>query len=274
MTAQLGSMAYDLLRNTAWFILLALIFVPLERLFPRNPQPVIRANYREDLFYYFINGILPKLILILPLSLLAAAVHHVGPNAFYQWVADLSVRKRLVLALLVGDFGAYWGHRWSHEWPLLWRLHSVHHSAPEMDWLVNSRAHPLDMVFTRLCGLLPLYLLGLAQPTASTTDIVPFVYLIFGNLWSFVIHANLDLRMGWLEKLLATPAFHHWHHTNEDPQLVNKNYAAIFPFLDMIFGSYFLPKSRWPSSYGLLETPSSKPDPSQQLPASSSAAMN
>lgn len=268
MPFQLSSMAYDLLRNTAWFVMLALIFQPLERVFPRNPQPVIRANYLQDLFYYFINGILPKLILIMPLSLLAAAVHQIGPNAFYDWVADLSVRKRLLIALLVGDFGAYWGHRWSHEWPLLWRLHSVHHSAPEMDWLVNSRAHPLDMVFTRLCGFLPLYLLGLAQPTASTTDIMPFVYVIFGNFWSFIIHANLDLRLGWLEKVIASPAFHHWHHTNEDPRLVNKNYAAIFPVLDMIFGSYFLPKTRWPASYGLLDLQSPESDSGEQLPVS------
>src|ERR1035438_7661357 len=33
-------------------------------------------------------------------------------------------------------------------------------SAEEIDWLVNTRAHPVDMVFTRLCGLVPLYVLG------------------------------------------------------------------------------------------------------------------
>jgi sterol desaturase/sphingolipid hydroxylase (fatty acid hydroxylase superfamily) len=262
MTGQLNTIVHDLIRLSVWFVLLAAIFIPLERFIPRSPQPIIRKNYLEDCFYYFLNGILPKLLLVVPLSLLAAFIHHLGSNSFYAAVESLSVRKRLLLALVIGDFEAYWGHRWSHEIPFLWRFHSVHHSATEMDWLVNSRAHPFDMVFTRLSGLIPIYLLGFAQPTANTADIVPFVYMIFGNFWSFVIHANVNLRFGWFEKFLATPAFHHWHHTNEATPLMNKNYAAIFPIYDRLFGSHFLPKSRWPSSYGLAEAvPAASPEP-------------
>jgi sterol desaturase/sphingolipid hydroxylase (fatty acid hydroxylase superfamily) len=35
--------------------------------------------------------------------------------------------------------------------PLLCWFHAVHHSAEEIDFLVNSRADPPDMMFTRLC---------------------------------------------------------------------------------------------------------------------------
>lgn len=261
MSFQLSSIAYDLLRLSVWFFLLAAIFIPLEKFLPRRPQAIFRKNYFEDLFLYFLNGILPKLILVLPLSLLAAFVHHQGSNAFYDYVRDLSMRQRLLIALVVGDLGAYWGHRWSHEIPFLWRFHSVHHSATEVDWLVSSKAHPLDMVFTRLSGLVPIYLLGLAQPMSQTADIVPFIYMIFGNFWSFMIHANVNIRFGWFEKMLATPAFHHWHHANDDPRVINKNYAAIFPFIDKMFGSYFLPASRWPESYGLISDEGEAPLP-------------
>ena len=82
---------------------------------------------------------------------------------------------------------------------MLWRFHSIHHSSEELDWLVNTRAHPLDMVFTRLCALIPLYVLGLAQPTGNTVDVVPFLYALVGSIWSFVIHANVRWRFGWLE---------------------------------------------------------------------------
>ncbi len=47
--------------------------------------------------------------------------------------------------------------------------------------------------------------LGFAQPTANTADIIPSVYMISGNFWSFVIHANNILRFGWFENLLASP---------------------------------------------------------------------
>lgn len=270
MTEQLLTTVQTLLRLSAWFVILFLVFLPLERFYPRHPQKIIRKGYWQDVLYYFMNGVLPKLLLVIPLSLLASFLHRYGSGALYQWAANLSMGHRLILALVVGDFGAYWGHRWSHQWPILWSFHSVHHSATEMDWLVNSKAHPFDMVFTRFCGLVPMYILGLAQPTAISTDLIPFIYMIFGNFWSFAIHANVNLRLGFFERIIASPAFHHWHHTNEDPRLVNKNYAAIFPFYDMIFGSYFLPTAKWPVSYGLLSTEKRDSAPSDiPIPASS-----
>jgi len=46
------------------------------------------------------------------------------------------------------------------------------------------------------------------------------------------------------------PAFHHWHHTKDGPAYINKNYAAIFPWVDKLFGSFYLPK-QWPTKYGI-----------------------
>jgi len=158
---------------------------------------------------------------------------------------------RFAAAVIVGDFGSYWGHRWMHEVPVLWRYHAVHHSAEEMDWLVNTRAHPLDIVFTRFCGLIPIYLLGLAQPSGNTVDVMPVLFPIVGTVSSFVIHANVRWRFGWLEWLVSTPAFHHWHHTKDGPAYINKNYAAILPWMDKCFGTFYLPGKQWPAKYGL-----------------------
>jgi sterol desaturase/sphingolipid hydroxylase (fatty acid hydroxylase superfamily) len=190
-------------------------------------------------------------MLILPMSLMAWGVHRLEPIGFYAWLGNIPLLLRFGMAIVVGEFGAYWGHRWSHEIPFLWRFHCIHHSPTEMDWLVNTRAHPLDMFFTRFCGLLPVYILGLAQPNSTTVDVVPMLYAVVGTVWSFFVHANVCWRFGFLEKWLATPAFHHWHHTNDDPRHINKNYAAILPWIDKLFGTFYLPRNRWPSQYGI-----------------------
>jgi hypothetical protein len=50
---------------------------------------------------------------------------------------------------------------------------------------------------------------------------------------------------------VATPAFHHWHHTNDGPDVINKNYAAMLPLVDRMFGTLYLPKNKRPESYGI-----------------------
>ncbi len=245
------SLAIDIVRLLVWLILLAIIFVPLERLCKQRRQTIFRKEFALDLGYYFLNNLLPKLLLALPLSMIAAGVHHLEPNPFYAWTGNLSIGTRFVLAVVVGECGAYWGHRWSHQIPILWRFHAIHHSAEQMDWLVNTRAHPLDICFSRLCGLLPLYLLGLAQPMGNTVDMVPLLYALIGTILSFFVHANISWRFGLLEQLVTTPAFHHWHHSNDGPESIDKNYAAIFPWMDKLFGTLYLPKHRWPKQYGI-----------------------
>ncbi len=118
-----------------------------------------------------------------------------------------------------------------------------------MDWLVNTRAHPIDIVFTRLCGFVPLYVVGLAQPMTRTLDVVPMLVAVVGTFWGFPIHANVRWRLSWLGWLVATPAFHHWHHTNDDRR--DRNYAAMLPVFDRIFGTYHVPAKRWPAEYGI-----------------------
>jgi sterol desaturase/sphingolipid hydroxylase (fatty acid hydroxylase superfamily) len=251
---QLTPLALEIVRLSVWLVLLMAIFVPLERLYRLHPQRVFRKAFSTDLAYYFLSGLLPSLLLVLPMSLIARAVHRFLPGLLYSWPAGLPLWMRLAAAMVVGELGSYWGHRWSHEMPLLWRFHAIHHSAEEIDWLVNTRAHPVDLVFTRLCAFVPMYMLGLAQPMGTTVDFVPVLVTLIGTLWGFFIHANISWRFGWIEWLLTSPAFHHWHHTNDGPERINKNYSPMLPWVDKCFGTFYLPKRQWPMSYG-TDTP-------------------
>lgn len=236
---------------------MAALFIPLEFAFARARIPLLRHQFWADLGYFFLNGIVPALVLA---AILAQVVHLISPIyaiGVYAWAGHIPMYIKLILAIVIGDVGAYWGHRWSHELPFLWHFHKVHHQAKNIDWLVTSRAHPVDMIFLKFCGVIAIYFSGLAQ--GSLGQGTPFMtfYVLVGGLWAFFVHANVSWRFGFLEKYLATPAFHHWHHSNESTESIDKNYAAIFPFVDRFFGTFYLPSRQWPISYGVdLPAPS------------------
>jgi sterol desaturase/sphingolipid hydroxylase (fatty acid hydroxylase superfamily) len=238
-------------RLCAWLLLLALVFLPLERLFALHPQRFFRKALAQDLGYYFVSGLVPGLLLAMPLSLVAVGAHALVPQSLQATVADWPLWQRVIAGLVVGEIGFYWGHRWTHEIPFLWRFHSIHHSAEDIYFLISSRAHPIDSVFTRLCGLVPVYALGIATPLTPEGGAVSALLVLAITLWGFFIHANVRWRLGPLEWLIATPAFHHWHHTLGEQR--DCNYAPMLPWIDRIFGTHYLPRNQWPSAYGIAE---------------------
>jgi sterol desaturase/sphingolipid hydroxylase (fatty acid hydroxylase superfamily) len=248
-------------RLCAWLLLLSVIFLPLERLFALHPQKFFRKALAQDLGYYFLSGLVPGLLLTVPLSFAALAVHALVPHAMQASVAAWPLWQRIVAGLVIGEIGFYWGHRWAHEIPFLWRFHSIHHSAEHVYFLISSRAHPIDNVFIRLCGLIPAYILGVASPLSPNGSLVPVLIVLVATSWGFFIHSNLRWRLGPLEEIVATPAFHHWHHTLGARR--DCNYASMLPCIDRLFGTYYLPHNQWPSTYG-IET---------KLPASLGAQM-
>ncbi|NRR30482.1 sterol desaturase family protein [Oxalobacteraceae bacterium] len=250
---QLPPFAFDLIKFTNGLILLAVLLIPLERLFALHPQRLLRKGLARDLGYYFLTSLLPNRLIALPIAMLVLGLNYLVPPGLHGWVAGWPLWLRFPCALLVAELGFYWGHRWMHEVSWMWRFHAVHHGAASMDWLVNSRAHPIDLVFMRLCGFVPLYLTGLAQPSGVTLDWVPLLVALIGSMWGYFIHANVRWRLGWIEQIVSTPAFHHWHHNNTGPEHRHMNYAPMFPVFDRLFGTYYLDKKNWPSAYGIDE---------------------
>jgi len=245
----LYALLITVLRAAVWLLLLAVIFLPLERLFAVHPRKIFCKSLASDIGFYFISGLVPGLLLAVPMTLAALGAHAIVPWRVQAAVAGWPIWARAVAALLVGEAGFYWGHRWAHEIPFLWRFHSVHHNPEQVYFLISARAHPIDFVFIRLCGLIPIYILGIATPLTPAGGTVSALLVLLITMWGFFIHANVRWRLGPLEWVISTPAFHHWHHTLAEPR--DRNFASMLPIMDRIFGTHYLPRNRWPEAYGV-----------------------
>jgi lathosterol oxidase len=231
-----------------WFLLDALImtalFVPLERLAPRDPaQAVFRRGWATDAIYTFVGHASIQVIgalVVIPGVLLREMVF----GAAAPTLGRLPLAAQLPLVLVVADLAFYWIHRAAHRFPFFWRLHRLHHSSEAMDWLASERLHLAEIVIVRALVLTPLTLLGFTQTAI-------LAYVTFASFHAVFIHANFGPSLRWLEPVLMTPRLHHLHHAT-DADAIDKNFAVHLPFLDRLFGTLFAPKDRWPTRTGTV----------------------
>jgi sterol desaturase/sphingolipid hydroxylase (fatty acid hydroxylase superfamily) len=154
---------------------------------------------------------------------------------------------QVVLYLLINDLLSYGTHRLFHS-RQLWPFHATHHSSEELEWISANRFHPVDITFhSVLSDVVPL-LLGIAPDVLLW--LVPFS---IGT--SALVHANLNWTFGPFRYVLASPVFHRWHHTGVD-QGGERNFASTFPFIDLLFGTFYMPPGELPQNYGTTGVPS------------------
>jgi len=226
-------------------VVLAAVFIPLEKLFPLQPRPLRRDGWKTDVVHFAVNNLLATIGLLVPVALVGLALRAAVPGELRHDIAAQASWLQFMEALLVAELGGYAGHRAAHRVPLLWRFHKVHHSIREMDWLAAAHLHPIDAAWTRSCVVLPLFALGFSRATFGG-------YLAFATLWAIFIHANVRFTFGPLRWLVTTPELHHWHHAG-DPEAYDTNFAGQFPWIDALFGTLHLPEGRRPTRYGIDE---------------------
>jgi len=229
-----------------WFLLdlllMALIYVPLERIWPQYPkQGTFRKAWAQDVVYFMSTHLPIQILSFLVLLPATLATKYLGVPVLQQLIARLPWLLQFFLAVVVADVAEYFIHLALHKVPFLWRFHAIHHSSKALDWIAGSRSHFVDDTLVRGFILAPL-MLGFSQS-------IILWYLVFVTLHATWTHCNFGPNAKWLEKFLVMPRYHHWHHTSQK-EAIDKNFAIHFPWIDKLFGTYYFPEE-WPQSYGL-----------------------
>ena len=246
---QLGEMPSSIYFGLDYFIvnvlLVGFLFVPLERMFPARPeQTVLRQEWQEDMFYYLLSSMLVQVLTFLTMAPSNFVNLHFDLTSIRGYIGSLPFAVQVILIMLATDFVEYWVHRTFHTVPFLWRFHAIHHSAKKMDWLAGARMHFMEIAVLRGLTAVPMFTLGF-RPEAIQG------YLLIVYFSSSFIHSNINWNLGWLERFIVTPRFHHWHH-GSDREAIDINYASHFPIYDWLFGTHHLPEGRWPEQYGVV----------------------
>ena len=135
----------------------------------------------------------------------------------------------------------YWIHRAFHT-RRGWAFHATHHSPTVLDWMAAVRFHPVNFLLDYTLADVAVLLMGFS-PTV-------FVVLMpVHQIYSAMVHANLNWTFGPLRYVFAGPVFHRWHHTAAGAGL-DRNFAPTFPFFYVIFGTFYMPLGLRPEQFG------------------------
>jgi sterol desaturase/sphingolipid hydroxylase (fatty acid hydroxylase superfamily) len=236
-------------------VILGAILWPLEHFFPSvRGKKVFRSGFRQDLFYWFFTPTVSAAFtlistLVVAVVLIASSDGRIDRGNLATGrlpISGLPTIFQYLTALVAADFLGYWVHRLFHG-EALWPFHAIHHSSRELDWLSAVRLHPVNQALGQVLIVAPLALLGFnLQSLAVTSGLLTF--------WAIFVHSNVRWTFGPFRHVIATPAFHRWHHTSQDEGL-DRNFGGLFVFWDRMFGTLYLPEGRQARQFGVTGEP-------------------
>jgi sterol desaturase/sphingolipid hydroxylase (fatty acid hydroxylase superfamily) len=226
--------------ETLFTILLGLTFHFFENIRPA------RANKRKQNLTY---DLIAFFVLVVSVNISRLALNQLYTRlllheylAFLSPIWQLPSWIKILAALIAIDFCIYWLHRWMHVNRTLWNTHEWHHSPSHLYWFSGYRT-----------SFLHAFLFAIPQVAIAffilKLNFIELVWVavigVFFQVWT---HANINVRLGYIEKLIITPQFHRLHHSKS--RLMKTNYGVFFPWWDMLFGSYESPEKH-PLEYPL-----------------------
>jgi len=240
LTVAIGSklveIAIDLIRNFAWYASVIIILHFAERRWPAGEAP----TFRDQAFNFFlalsgalsltaVSTIAPfAMTFVRACGLEKLVLREWTPHNAPEWIAGA------LFFAFAWDLFQYWFHRLTHSFQALWFTHALHHDSAVLN---STDAIRHTIWYGLLQGIfvgVPLLIIGAYNVLHLYAGILLF------STWGFYNHANIRLGHGRMTPVVSGPQFHRIHH-GVDPMYHNKNFAAFFPVIDIIFGTYQSP---------------------------------
>ena len=162
-----------------------------------------------------------------------------GDNGLPLWLAA-------PLAIVLSDLCTYGFHRFVHVNRFMWREHGIHHVTDKVNTLNANTAHFLDILLNNIAAFGPLLVLGFSPEAV-------FIATVARTALNFGAHANIDVRLGWLNHIIMGPEHHRLHHSVELADA--GNYATVLTLWDRVFGTF-----TWAPGRGVAQVGVSNPE--------------
>jgi sterol desaturase/sphingolipid hydroxylase (fatty acid hydroxylase superfamily) len=252
--ALLGSHGLGATLHAGWsqlvapaFVLLVLVAVACERLWPAVRRPFLARGHVQDASYFllYVLAIAPFMTLLS----VGSAVILRSDGAWLQatWTAQWPRWTVVFATLLAMDLCNWLAHWGDHRIGALWRVHALHHSQEELSVLTSFRAHPLMHTTGFVLATVPVLLLTGAHPLAP---VLITVYVCLGTL----PHTNVRWSYGPLGRVLVSPAYHRQHHAIAGQQ--EANLGVVLTVWDVAAGRARFPvRGAAPCATGLAGRP-------------------
>jgi sterol desaturase/sphingolipid hydroxylase (fatty acid hydroxylase superfamily) len=242
MVASLGCVSALAIKNhwpyglTTFLSLLSfqLFFIILERIIPYEKEwhPTGKEWLRDATYFGLVccAGAYGQ-------GLVASIATHIASTSHH-----LNLMLEIPLALMLSSLASYSFHLLGHVNKFFWQAHGIHHTPTKVNVANNGVTHFIDVIVRAIVSQVPLFLLNFSAESM-------FISLAFTAMQGYFIHANVNMKMGPLNYLIATPESHRLHHSLDLAEA--QNYGTATMLWDIVFGTFTWMENRVPLGLGI-----------------------
>lgn len=207
------------------FPILLMVLLVLGEAFILNRSGRAQVDWHDVVFNLNSGHLMLWLFRGLEIAVYAFVVQHFSLDLLRNW----PVVFVWLLAIVMWDFCFYWLHRLHHRFAILWAVHVVHHEGEHFNLSLAVRNSWYSSVAS-IPFFLPMAFLGVPLPVFIAVSVLHYSIQLMN-------HSALTPGLGWLERIIVTPAHHRIHHV-KDRAYSDTNYAGSFVIWDKLFGTY------------------------------------